>query len=577
VRIDDLRFSVDEAGEYFNNLMQLGLNDTDVCALETRTEGWIAGLHLAAMSIQGHNDIHKFVQDFTGNQYLVLEYLVDEVLKLQHEPVQRLLLETSILQRICAPLCDAVTGSVESERTLTELYRQNLFIIPLDGEHYWFRYHHLFAEFLKSQLKRLRSRDLPELHRRASVWFEKHGYLEESLFHAMAIPDYPYVCRLVVDNWRRIYHTGNLETAVKWLESIPDDILRMFPPLLVAYCWTLFIRGDHARIGTILDDIELVFNQKVDAEELPKGHPEYQIIMHQVILLRVIVMRHEGNTAATVKMIEDLLPKIEELRYTLGQKYADMGLTACYSQLGYSYAEVNKLDRAEEYLSRVGFHARGCGNYFALAHATMEWVRINILKKRLDRAEEICRYELLLAEQSGIAEYPAFCLIFLALADTLQARGSWESSEKFLGKGLEIAKKSGHKLYLARGFLIAARLHHAIGKTSLVHEDMCQAELIAASIQNRFLTDTFRKTREEIYGTMQSNDSHLSQQLIEPLSDRELEVLRLICQGKSNQEIADELFVALNTIKRHTNNIFGKMGVNRRTQAIFEARRLGLG
>ncbi len=576
IRIVDLRFTINEAGEFLNNRMQLGLNEEDVSALEARTEGWIAGLYLAAMSMQGLDDIHGFVQDFTGSQFLVLEYLVDEVLQQQQETVQRLLLETSILQRMCAPLCDAITGSVESERLLADLYRRNLFIIPLDGEHYWFRYHHLFAEFLKSHLKRSQSCDIPELHRRASVWYQTHGYPEEALFHALAIPDYTYVSRLVVDNWRMVYHTGNLYTAKKWLESLPGNILRKSPPLGVAYCWTLFIRGDHVRIETFLDDIELEFKQMVDQGVLPCGHPEYQIIMHQVILLRAIVMRHAGNVAAAIKTIEDLLPSIEDLRDKLGQRFADMGFTACYSQLGYMYATVNELDLAEEYLGRVSSHARECGNYFALAHATMEWVRINVMRKQLARAEDICRRELLYAKQAGIAEYPAFCLIQLALADTLRAKGSWDESENLLAMGLKTAKRNGHEFYLAQGYLIAARLHHALGKTHLVAEDMFEAAQIAISIHNRFLDDSLKHTRNEIQGTRQNNGSILVQQLIEPLSNREIEVLRLICQGKSNQEIANELFVSLNTIKRHTNNIFGKMGVTRRAQAIHEALRFGI-
>jgi LuxR family transcriptional regulator, maltose regulon positive regulatory protein len=198
--------------------------------------------------MQGRDDTHAFIQNFTGSQHFVLEYLVEEVLQRQSESLQNFLLETSILQRMSAPLCNAVTASTESADVLADLRRRNLFVIPLDGEHYWFRYHHLFAEFLKSHLKRTRANDLPILHRRAAEWFQANNHPEDALHHAFAIPDYTYVSRLVTDNWRRVYHTGRLDTAVQWLESLPADLLHQSPALGVAYCWTLFIRGDYDRL-----------------------------------------------------------------------------------------------------------------------------------------------------------------------------------------------------------------------------------------------------------------------------------------------------------------------------------------
>jgi LuxR family maltose regulon positive regulatory protein len=571
VRIADLRFTADEASLFLNDLMELGLNEADVHALETRTEGWIAGLQLAALSMQGRSDAQAFIQNFTGSQHFVLEYLVDEVLQRQPEALQDFLLETSILTRLCAPLCNAVTGSTDSADALADLHRRNLFVIPLDGEHYWFRYHHLFAEFLKSHLKRVRADDLPGLHRRAAEWFQANNQPEDALRHAFAIPDYTYVSRLVVDNWRRIYHTGRLDTAVQWLESMPGDLLRQSPPLGVAYCWTLFIRGDYERIASYLGYIEQAFDQMVAAGNLPVEHPEYNIILQQVILLRAVVMRHQGFAAVAIREIEQLLPTIAELGETLGQSIVDMGFTACYSQLGYAYVAANDLNQAADYLSRVGPHARACGNYFSLAHATMEWARISLLLGRIEQAEMICRRELLLAEQPAYADYPAFCLIQLALADVLIVKRSWDEAERLLAQGLETAQKSGHQYYLAQGYLIAARLHNGRGRHSQVQDALSKATQIAASIRNRFLDEGIAQTRAAL-----ASKSSPVQSMIDPLSERELEVLRLICDGKSNQEIADELFIALDTVKRHVNNIYVKLGVSRRTQAVGEARKLGL-
>lgn len=571
IRIADLRFTSDETLEFLNNLMDLGLNSSDIQALETRTEGWIAGLKLAALSIQGNENANSFIQTFTGSQQYILEYLVEEVLHRQPESIQRFLVETSILDRMCAPLCNAITDTTESDNILTELNRRNLFVIPLDADHYWYRYHHLFAEFLKSYLKRTQSDNLPNLHRRAAQWYQSNNYLEEALRHAFAIPDYPYVSHLVLNNWRKIYHQGRLKTAVQWLDTLPSDFIRKSPPLGVAVCWTLFARGDYSRISLYLDDITQVFEQMVESETLPKEHPEYSIIWQQVVLLKAIVMRHNGDVSSAMKLIQELIPTIEDLRKNLGQTIADMGYTACYSQMGYTYVNAKDYDQADNFLSKVSPYARQCGNFIALAHTTMEWVRISLLQGKIDQAEKICCRELALMNQPEYAEFPAFCLIQLAYVDVLRVKNSLEEAEALLEKGLETARKSGHVLYLAQGYLIAARLHHALGKEKLVQDDLQKADQIAISIHNHFLDEMISETKKSL-----DSKSSPRQALIEPLSERELEVLRLLCAGKSNQEIADELFIAIDTVKRHVNNIYGKLGVRRRSQAIIESRRLGL-
>lgn len=571
LRVADLRFTTDEATSFLNTSMNLGLTVSDVEKLETRTEGWIVGLQLAALSMQERIDKHQFVQSFTGSHHYVLEYLMDEVLGRQPESLQRFLLETSILPRMCAPLCNEVTERSDSAEILADLNRRNLFVTPLDNEHNWFRYHHLFAELLNGNLQRTRVIDLPALHRRAALWFQENNYPADALRHAFAIPDYSYASRLVIDNWRRIYHQGRLNTAVEWLNSLPTDFVRQSPPLGVAYCWTLFIRGEYDHIALFLDEITQVFERMVESGEYPKEHPEYNIILHQVILLRAIVMRHQGDFKNAIQAVEQLLPTIDGLRQKLGPMVVDMGYTACYSQMGYNYVAAGDFERAVDYLSRVSSHARGCGNFFALAHATIEMARISVLLGRSEQAEQICRNELELAKQPTYADYPAFCLIQLGLADVLCEKKSWDEAENLLHQGLETAQKSGHLLYLARGYLIATRLHHGRGKLNQALDYLRRAEEIAEVIHNRFLNDAITQAKMKI-----NNPSSASQSLIEPLSERELDVLLLICVGKSNQEIADELFIALDTVKRHANNIYGKLGVKRRAQAIIEARKLGL-
>lgn len=572
LRVADLRFTADEAAAFLNDSMNLDLTAQDVQALESRTEGWIVGLQLAALSMQGRADAHAFIEAFTGSHHYVLEYLADEVLQRQPESLQRFLIETSILNRMCAPLCNAVTERSDSADVLADLNRRNLFVTPLDGEHYWFRYHHLFAELLNGHLQRLRANDLPMLHRRAAQWHEANGDAGDALRHALAIPDYAYASRMVVNNWRRIYHQGHLRMAVEWLNSLPADLIRQSPPLSVAYCWTLFVRGDYDRIAPYLDEITIAFERLVASGALPKTHPEYNIVMQQVGLLRAVVARHHGDLTTAIREVEQILPIVPGFRQTLGQVVVDMGYTACYSQMGYNYLAAGDLDQAADYLSRISPHARACGNIFALAHTTFELARLRLRQGRLSEAEAICREELTLAGQPAYADFPAFCLIHLALADVLREQKRYDEAAAYLQRGLETAQRSGHVLYWAHGYLIAARLHHAQGDASAAQADCHRAEQLAATISNPALNQAIAQVKQEIESAPLSS----AQSLIEPLSERELQVLRLICEGKSNQEIADELVIALDTVKRHANNLYGKLGVKRRAQAIIQARKLGI-
>ena len=242
LRAADLRFTPAEAAEFLNQVMGLNLSAEDITALETRTEGWIAGLQLAALSMQGHQDTASFIKSFTGSHHFVLDYLIEEVLQQQSESIQTFLLRTSILDRLCGPLCDAVLGSpsASGQETLEYLEHANLFIVPLDNERRWYRYHHLFGELLRQRLHQSASSgneegDVAEYHIRASQWYEDNGLDLEAFQHAAAANDIERAARLMEGKGMPLHFHYAVTTILDWLASLPKSVMDAKPLLWVRY------------------------------------------------------------------------------------------------------------------------------------------------------------------------------------------------------------------------------------------------------------------------------------------------------------------------------------------------------
>ena len=252
LRAADLRFTPAEAAEFLNQVMGLNLSAEDIAALETRTEGWIAGLQLAALSMQGQQDATSFIKSFTGSHHFVLDYLVEEVLQQQPESIQTFLLRTSILDRLCGPLCDAVLldPSASGQATLEYLEHANLFIVPLDNERRWYRYHHLFADLLRQRLQQSTASSpgderggVAELHIRASQWYEEHGLEIEAFHHAAAANDVERAARLIEGKGMPLHFRGAVTPVLDWLESLPTTVLDARPSLWTAYASRLLVTG----------------------------------------------------------------------------------------------------------------------------------------------------------------------------------------------------------------------------------------------------------------------------------------------------------------------------------------------
>ncbi|MFN8459111.1 MAG: hypothetical protein U0401_31425 [Anaerolineae bacterium] len=233
----DLRFTPDEAAVYLNQVMGLGLSVDDIAALTGRTEGWIVGLHLAALSLQGREDQSGFIKNFSGSHQFVLDYLVDEVLHHQSPETQRFLLQTSILERMSGSLCDAVTDGADGYTILVKLAQANLFIIPLDDERKWYRYHHLFAELLRQQLRQAQPETIPDLYRRASIWHEQNGWVAEAVEYALKATDFERVARLVEQQGQIFIASSQVATVRRWLAALPEALIQTQPRLGLTQAW----------------------------------------------------------------------------------------------------------------------------------------------------------------------------------------------------------------------------------------------------------------------------------------------------------------------------------------------------
>jgi LuxR family maltose regulon positive regulatory protein len=281
IRAAELRFTPDEAAVYLNEMMGLQLTARDVAALEGRTEGWIAALQLAALSMQGRDDVAGFIAGFAGDDRYVVDYLAEEVLQRQPDRVQAFLLQTSILGRLSGPLCDAVTGQGGGRPMLEALDRGNLFLVPLDDRRRWYRYHHLFADVLQARLLDEQPDQVPDLHRRASVWYEQDGEQSVAIGHALAAGDFQRAADLVELAISVMSQTRQEATARGWLEMIPEDVIQVRPVLSVAIAWVLLSDGEFEGVEARLRDAERWLDATTGTRAGSAGSPAEMVVVNE--------------------------------------------------------------------------------------------------------------------------------------------------------------------------------------------------------------------------------------------------------------------------------------------------------
>lgn len=699
LRAADLRFTPNEAADFLNQAMGLNLTADEVNALETRTEGWIAGLQLAALALQSmattqsQQDIADFIQSFSGSHRFVLDYLVEEVLHQQTPAMQTFLLRTSILERLCGPLCEAVLGNSQTagQEILERMEQTNLFIVPLDNERRWYRYHHLFADLLRQRLNQSiesenESIDIVDLHLRASHWYEENNLELEAFHHATAANDIERAAYLMAGKGMPLHFRGAVGPVLNWLKSLPQTVLDAKPTLWVMYASALSMTGQLAGVEEKLQAAEAAL------ENAPVNDKTRNLIGH-IAAIRALLAASQLHVEAIIEQSQralaylhpNNLPVRTATTWKLGFAYQLQGdrtaaIQAYREAIATSEATGNtiinlaatlNLGRVQELQNQLHLAAESYQRVLQLvgektqpsmSDAHLGLARLCYEWNDLERAQQHAEQGIQTAQQIRNIDRVAASQVFLAQiklaqGDTDEAAAFLAKAEQvihqynFVAEFLELAAvqillqlrlgnlqaavqlAQQHKLPLSQARLLlvqgdvegASTLLETVGAQAAEKDFQDQRlkllvlQAAVAHAQNNYnqamhqlsqaltlaephgfirtfvdegqpIAELLNMMKSRNHGSQgyigklleafKTEDIHPStltlQPLIDPLSERELEVLRLIAQGLSNKEISDQLFLALSTVKGHNRNIYDKLQVQRRTEAVLRGRELGL-
>jgi len=408
LRAADLRFTAAEAADFLNPVMGLHLSAADVAALEERTEGWIAGLQLAAlalrtqMSMPGHQDVSGFIRAFAGDHRYIVDYLVEEVLQRQPQPVRSFLLRTAVLDQLNGPLCDAVTGQEEGNARLEALERGNFFVVPLDDQRHWYRYHHLFGEVLYAHLMAEQPDQIATLHRRASEWYEQHGSTANAIRHALAAEDFVRAANLVELAVPVMRRSRQEATLLGWLKGLPDELVRLRPVLSAAYAWALLANGELEGVEARLRDAERWLAPMAGTSERPEASSAAMVVVDEedfrrlpgaIAVFRAARAQALGNVPETVQYARralDLLPEDDHL--LRGAAAALLGLASWTS---------GDLEAAHQTYADGMARVQRAGNISDAIGSAITLADIRIAQGRLREAMRTYEQALQLATEQG--------------------------------------------------------------------------------------------------------------------------------------------------------------------------------
>jgi LuxR family maltose regulon positive regulatory protein len=474
IRAADLRFTPDEAAAYLNGVMGLALTAQDMAALEGRTEGWIAALQLAALSMQGRDDVAGFIAGFAGDDRYVVDYLVEEVLQRQPDRVHTFLLQTSILGRLSGPLCDAVTGQDGGKAMLEALDRGNLFLVPLDDRRRWYRYHHLFADVLRARLLDERPDLLPELHRRASDWYEQNGERAVAIEHALAAEDFQRAADLVELAIPAIRRDLQVARAHKWLQALPDALLHSRPVLSVAFAGTLLAAGELEAVEARLRDAERWLDQTTGPLEESDTPSTPMVVIDDEEFRRLPTMIAVYRAARALSL-GDVESTMAYARRALDLVVDDdhLGRGAAAGLLGIAAWATGDLVAAHESYSDCMVSLQRAGHIFDVFVCGITLADIRIAQGRLRDAMRAYEQALRLAPEQGGSLLPGTADMYVGMSALHRERDDLAAAMEDLLKSQELAENTGLPVNRYRWWVAMARIREAEGDLddALVHLD----------------------------------------------------------------------------------------------------------
>lgn len=716
LRTKDLCFSESEATHFLNRIMKLNLSQHDISVLGLRTEGWIAGLKLAGISMQGRKNASSFLKSFAGDDRHIVDYLTEEVLSLQSDEMLNFLLRTSILKRLSEPLCDYVTNDRGTQRFLSELEKANMFIVALDNKRRWYRYHHLFGELLLQRLKRTMASRVDEMHSRASEWFEQNGFKDEALDHALAARDFDRAAYLIEKHVESSWLSGEHTKLWHWLERLPDEFVSSNPHLCILRAWELLAGGNQSSADMSLRaaerSLDFISHQSPDIPPVKRSAPaaEKKSLQGRIAATRALMASYQGDVEGIIKWASRALKYLSvkdagwrstaamalgdahnmqgnmQLAYqarldaleasnATGNMYlvilASLRLSVTLRQLGrlqqvleicrqmMCLSEENNLDQTAlagwllatwgEVLAELNgldsaFEKAGKGvaiveQKYGAALPVLGWSYLGLVRVLFSR-EDLENMSIIIQKVEGIARLnhmppwitnqisawkgrlflaqgkllavsqwarsrglnsnraPTFLqeMEYLVLARMFIAQNRLDEADKLLKRLFREAEKGKRTPKMIEILVLRALVFSAGGDKSRA-VNMLKGALILAEPEGfiRIFVDEgshVAELLEKVLGLKEEaligyakkilsafNPKKLSETgraLDESLSERELEVLKLIKAGLSNKKIAEELFISLSTVKTHIRNIYEKIGVHSRTQALIRAKELGL-
>ena len=294
IRISDLSFSVNEIATFFNKKLKLGLNESDIYSLKSKTEGWIAGLQLAALSMQELSDKTGFIEALAGSNRYIMDYLIEEVLRKQSDELQEFLLKTSLLQQISAPLCNSILNRNDSQLILEQLERDNMFVIPLDEERKWYRYHHLFADLLKQRLIHKDETEAKNLHKKASFWFEEKGFYDIAIEHALKTKDYKRSLQIIGKTVEGLWEQGKHAAILNYGETLPEEVIKENPEFCLFFSWVLITTGKTNKAASLLLSAEkIVKNQIQDKSSTETEIRSFKRLSGKISLVFAYLYSHD--------------------------------------------------------------------------------------------------------------------------------------------------------------------------------------------------------------------------------------------------------------------------------------------